>query len=313
MIEKFQASLLGYAIGDALAAPVEDTYRSASDGESPVVFYTKASFSHPLSHLDAGQFSDETQIMILLASSFVEMGSFVPENVASRLVDWYQLQKKRSEWRFPGNTLVNTCRKLASGIPWNQAGFFSAGINAVCRTLPYALAYYNSPTLLKNAIDNSCRMTHTDPKVAWVSYAFASVIEMGLRKSEFSVKSILNKVCEKTQPFTSELIKKCQIIREGMDGEPRSVISALGNSGYCMDAFSCALYWFLKAGDNFDALVVCAANCGGDNDSIAAMAGAMYGAWFGYGKMSQKWLEPLEKCREIKQLGCDVYRISTSA
>lgn len=101
MIEKFQASLLGYAIGDALAAPVEDTYRSASDGESPVVFYTKASFSHPLSHLDAGQFSDETQIMILLASGLVEMGSFVPENVASRLVDGINCKRNAPNGVFP--------------------------------------------------------------------------------------------------------------------------------------------------------------------------------------------------------------------
>jgi ADP-ribosylglycohydrolase len=310
MIEKFQASILGYAIGDALASPVEDTFRSASEGEDPIVFYTKASLSHPLSHLEPGQFSDETQVMLVLASSLVAQRSFNSEDVAGRFVDWYHTQKKRTEWRFPGNTVLNACRKLAAGTSITQSGFFSAGVNATCRTVPYALAYYNSPDRLKKALEASCKITHTDPKVVWAAQALAVVIEMGLKKSDFSVRSILNRVCEKTQSNTQELVKKAQIIRDGFEMEPRRVLESLGNSGYCFESFACALYWFLKAKDNFDSLMMCTANSGGDNDAIAAMAGAMYGAWFGLSKVSSKWLEPLERCNELKQLGYDLYRLT---
>jgi ADP-ribosylglycohydrolase len=126
MIDKFQACLLGYAVGDALAAPIEDVFRSPEEGANAISFYVKAFPSHPVSHLVPGQYSDETQVMLLLTESLVAKGGFVLEDVIRRLVDWFQAQKKRSEWRFPGNTLIKSCRKLASGTPWTQAGHVSA-------------------------------------------------------------------------------------------------------------------------------------------------------------------------------------------
>ena len=40
MIDKFQASMLGYAIGDALAAPIEDVVRYPDEGEEICVIGT---------------------------------------------------------------------------------------------------------------------------------------------------------------------------------------------------------------------------------------------------------------------------------
>ncbi|MDD2998964.1 MAG: ADP-ribosylglycohydrolase family protein [Candidatus Riflebacteria bacterium] len=310
MIDKFQASLLGYAIGDALAAPVEDVYRSPEEGDEPVTFYVKAFPSHPVSHLRPGQYSDETQIMLVLAKSLVEKGSFSIDDLSHKLVDWFYLQKKRSEWRFPGNTLVKSCRKLASGSPWSQAGHLSAGVNAVCRTLPYALAFFRSPSLLKNAVDKSCRITHTDQKVLGTSLAFASVIALGLEGAEFSTDYIMNRAIEKAQPYASEMVKKMKAVKDSLKLDTKVAIENIGNSGYCLDSFAAALYWFLKSEGRFDEMVIGAANAGGDADAIAAMAGAMFGAWFGLGAIPEKWFAPLEDFQIIRQLGCDIYRMA---
>ena len=37
-----------------------------------------------------------------------------------------------------------------------------------------------------------------------------------------------------------------------------------------------------------------AVNCGGDTDTIGAMAGALAGAYYGYSSIPSAWLEPLE-------------------
>lgn len=310
MIDKFQASMLGYAIGDALAAPIEDVYRSAEEGEEPITFYVKAFPSHPVSHLKPGQYSDETQVMLLFARSLVEKGGFSVDDLIHKLVDWFHGQKKRSEWRFPGNTLVKSCRKLASGVPWGQAGHLSAGINAVCRTLPYALAYFRTLPLLKNAIDKSCRLTHTDQKVVGTSFAFASIIALGLEGSEFSPDFIMNRAIEKSQPFATEMVRKMKAVKDSLKLDNRAAIENIGNSGYCLDSFAAALYWFLKSEGRFDEMIIGAANSGGDADAIAAMAGALFGAWFGLGAIPEKWLGPLEDFQAIRQLGCDLYRMA---
>jgi poly(ADP-ribose) glycohydrolase ARH3 len=186
----------------------------------------------------------------------------------------------------------------------------SAGINASCRTVPYALAFFRSPVLLKNAIEKSARLTHTDPRVAGVAMALATVIGMGLDGAEFAPDQILNRVIEKSQGQAPEMVKKMQQLKEVLRLEPVAAIEQLGNSGFCIESFSAALYWFLKSGQKFEELIVGAANSGGDADAIAAMAGAMFGAWFGLGAIPPRWLEPLENSPVIKQLGCDIYRMA---
>ena len=46
--------------------------------------------------------------------------------------------------------------------------------------------------------------------------------------------------------------------------------------------------------DSFRDAVVLAVNLGGDTDTIGAMAGAIAGAYYGYGQIPKVWLKPLE-------------------
>ena len=310
MIDKFQASMLGYAIGDALASPLEDVIRYPEDGEEIIKYYTKASRSHPLSHLLPGQYSDETQLMLLIARSLSECGCFSIKDLEKKFVDWFHSQKKRSEWRFPGNTVMAACRKLAAGAPWETSGLLSAGNCAVCRTLPYALAFSKSSAMLKSSIDKSCRLSHTDPRCLGTSLSFATVIGMGLSEEEFSVDKICSRAIESAQPYAIEMGRKLRIVKDSLKLDSKRAISNIGNTGYCVDSFAAALYWFLRAEGRFDSMIIGAANCGGDSDAIAAMAGGMFGAWFGLSAIPEKWFEELEGYEEIKQLACNIYRIA---
>lgn len=310
MIEKFQASMLGYAIGDALAAPLEDTLRSFASGEELVNHYVKAPTSHPLSHLRPGQYSEETQTMLIIARSLSECGCFSIKDIESKFIDWYHSQKKRLEWRFPGNTLSMACRKLAIGGTWETSGKMSAGVTAVYRTLPYALAFYKTPVMLKTSIEKSCRLSHTDPRCVGISLAFASVIGMGLSGEDFNVDLICSRIIEKSQMYVPEIVKKLSVVKNSLKVDSEHAIGNIGNTGYCVDSFASALYWFLRSGKSFDAMVIGAANSGGDSDAIASMAGAMFGAWFGLSEIPEKWFENLEGYEEIKQLASNVYRIA---
>lgn len=312
MIDKFQASLLGYAIGDALAAPIEDVTRATEEGENLISFYVKAFPSHPVHHLEPGQYSDETQMMLILARSLVEKGEFVVEDVISKFVDWLGNQKKRSEWRFPGNTTLKACQKLAAGAVHTQSGFMSAGIHGSCRIVPYALAYFRSPSLLNNSIEVSCRLSHTDPRAIGVAKALATVIALGIEGSEFTPDYVMNRVIEKSQSLVPEMVKKMRIVKDCLRNPKLDPIALIGNTAFCIEAFPLALFYFLKSEARFDEMIVASANTGGDSDAVAAMAGAMFGAWFGLGAIPERWIEPLEDYQLIRQLGSDIYRLATS-
>lgn len=313
MIDKFQASLLGYAIGDALAAPIEDVIRDSFEGPKLITEYVRAFPSHPVSHLEPGQYSDETQIMLVVAESLVAARGFSIEDLANRFVDWFQGQKSRSAWRFPSNTMMKACRKLASGVPWNQAGFPSAGVIATARTVPIALAFWRTPALLRDAIEKSCRMTHTDPRAVAAAMTLATAIRLGLEGGDPAPDVLVNAAIEKAQGYSPEIVKRLKTLRDVLRLDPPAAMEQLGNTGFCFDGVPAALYWFFRHPRRFDDMIVGAANVGGDSDAIAAMAGAVFGAFNGLSSISEKWLRPLEDAARIRQLGCDLYRLAVPA
>ncbi len=313
MIDKFQAALLGFAIGDALAAPIEDVIRDSFEGPKVITHYVRAFPSHPVSHLEAGQWSDETQIMLVVADSLIAARGFAVEDLANRFVDWFHTQKQRSAWRFPSNTMMKACRKLAAGVPWNQAGFPSAGVIAAARTVPIALAFWRTPALLRDAIEKSCRLTHTDPRVVAAALTLATAIRMGLEGGDPVPEAMLNAAIEKAQGYSPEIVKRLKTLREVVRLEPTAAMEQLGNTGFCFDAVPAALYWFFRHPRRFDDLIVGAANVGGDSDAVAGMAGAVFGAFNGRAAIPEKWLAPLEGAARLEQTGVDLYRLAVPA
>jgi ADP-ribosylglycohydrolase len=120
----------------------------------------------------------------------------------------------------------------------------------------------------------------------------------------------MNRIIEKSHTYAPEMGKRMQMVKESLNLEPAAAIELLGNSGFCLEAFSTSLYWFLRPEKKFEDTIIGAANSGGDADAIAAMTGAMYGAWHGLGSIPERWITPLENAQKIKQLGCDIYRIA---
>lgn len=312
MIDKFQGCLLGFAVGDALAAPIEDVIRDTIVGPSHITEYVRAFPSHPVSHLEPGQWSDETQIMLVVAESLISSGGFCVDELVKRFVDWFHQQRLRSAWRFPSNTMTKACRKLAAGTHWSQSGFPSAGVIAVVRIVPLALLYYKNPAILRDAIEKSCRITHTDPRVIAASMILATVIKFGLEGAEPVPDQIFNSAIEKSQVYSSEVVKVMKTLKEAIKLEPKFAMEQIGNSGYCLDSLPNALYWFFRYPRNFDDMIIGAANVGGDSDAIAAMAGAVFGAFNGKSMISEKWLKSLEDRYRIEQIAVELYRLSAN-
>lgn len=310
MIDKFQGSLLGFAIGDALGAPIEDTVRNEIESNRPISAYTKAVTAHPLTHLEPGQYSDETQVMLAVAESLVKCKGFSPDDLGHRFIDWFQLQKLRSSWRFPSNTMMKACRKLSSGAHWSASGYPSVGSIPCVRSIPISLLYWRHPILLKNAIEKSCQITHTDPRVIAGAMIISAAIKMGLEEAEPSPDLIINLAIEKSQAYAQEIPKRLKTVRDCLRMEPSAALQLIGNTGFCMEAIPASLFFFFRNPKRFDDLIIEAANAGGDSDSIAAVAGAIFGAFNGIGSIPTRWLKPLEDMERIKQLGCDLARLA---
>jgi ADP-ribosylglycohydrolase len=75
------------------------------------------------------------------------------------------------------------------------------------------------------------------------------------------------------------------------------------SSGYVVDTLEAAL-WCLLTTDGYEECVLRAVNLGGDTDTVAAVAGGLAGALYGYEAIPEKWRKTLIKREYIEKM-CD--------
>jgi ADP-ribosylglycohydrolase len=73
------------------------------------------------------------------------------------------------------------------------------------------------------------------------------------------------------------------------------------SSGYVVDTLEAAL-WCLLTTDSYRDCVLKAVNLGGDTDTVAAVAGGLAGALYGYEGIPQAWRETLIKREWIEEM-----------
>ena len=78
---------------------------------------------------------------------------------------------------------------------------------------------------------------------------------------------------------------------ETFDDLPREAIKS---SGYVVDTLEAAL-WCLLTTNTYCECVLKAVNLGGDTDTVAAVAGGLAGALYGYDTIPKEWLNTLKK------------------
>src|SRR5277367_1079746 len=105
--------LLGTAIGDALGVPFETKLPNfelltAWDGETFL-----GSEHHKL---QPGQFSDDTQMSLMVAESLIDNHGFNPTDLAARYVDWIVSKRARGY----GKTTLLAVHNLINGKSYTE-------------------------------------------------------------------------------------------------------------------------------------------------------------------------------------------------
>jgi ADP-ribosylglycohydrolase len=78
-------------------------------------------------------------------------------------------------------------------------------------------------------------------------------------------------------------------------------VNDIKSSGYVVDSLEAAV-WCLLTTDNYKECVLKAVNLGEDTDTIAAIAGGLAGALYGYDSIPKEWLNTLLRRDYIEQL-----------
>ena len=170
MLDQFKGCLLGAAIGDALGMARESTppdFQRLHEG------YRRAWRGHPNAGLKPGQFTDDTQMMLLVAEMLAD-GTYSESAYAAALARMYA----NEELRFPDGAVDAACRHLLlSGKPGGVASN-TAGCTGIA--VPFGL-FYSDPIDVTERVVQACSVTHTHPAAHAGAVTVAMLVHHAVR------------------------------------------------------------------------------------------------------------------------------------
>jgi ADP-ribosylglycohydrolase len=307
--DKFKGCIVGAAIGDALGMPTEylprEKLKEYFNGK--VRDFQKALPSTPCSHLNPGQYTDDTQQLIVLAKSLIKNNGFNLKDFAKDIGEWgYKCECQKGYDRFSGHTSRKAALALYSGQSLDESGMPSDSCGAAMRIAPIGLFYSNDPRKLKEFSRDASRITHNH-KIAIDSAIFVSSVISNLINKE----NPINAVEKALVGIDSEFSEKIKYTLSKRYSNPEKVGEVIGVYEPAIETVPMAISCFVYSPEDYERTVINAANLvPGDTDSIACIAGAISGAYNGYGKIPSRFKEKIEDRKELEKIAEDLFNRS---
>jgi poly(ADP-ribose) glycohydrolase ARH3 len=298
---KFIGALVGTAVGDAVGAGFEG--RRAAEAEA---------IEWAADRRELLAYTDDTHMMIGMAESLVQKEGFDGEHMAYVFIRNFELEP----WRGYGPGPPSIFRMIRAGEAWDKAAEKlyhggSYGNGSAMRIAPIAVFYHDDLVMLREVAYRSSRITHSHELgkegAALQAYAVALAVELEPGKA-FSSQEFLSRLGELVQ---HEAYKQ-KLVSIGMllsGADEAKVVADLGNGVEAFNSVPTALYSFLSHPDSLKEAIVFAVSLGGDTDTIAAMTGAIAGAYLGVDAVPSKWRLKLENREYIEELAAVLYDV----
>nr|XP_039252465.1 ADP-ribose glycohydrolase ARH3-like [Styela clava] len=345
LLSKFQGVSLGALFGDCLGANFEndwktlpyETVKSYYDTINDEVTDARRS---GFSSIEEGyvRYTDDTCMTFDLGESLVRMKIYDPNDISKRFSDTYFRSPLGRNY---GNHVTDCFRKRrideykhdvyrAASEQFMRTGSFGNG--SAMRVSPVTLFHHdNIPEMVALAADQS-RLTHSNPKGINGAVLQALAIEKAMTSGKI----------EDTEKFCHELIAQLKevtpakeelviyeekiesvvgLLKAENGASPGEIIEKLGTDVRATESVPAAIFFFLYTLNrnqipelsSYNGMVRCvisAAAVGHDSDTIASMAGAIAGAYYGVEFIPTEWVWACEASRKALKLANALHDIN---
>jgi len=298
MLKKFKGCMLGAAIGDALGMPHES---GAPNLQKMKYGYRRAYKNHPNEALTPGQYTDDTQIMIL-AGTLLADGKFNEERYAHSLRELCL----RGALRFPDSAVGAFCES-AEKEHEPRKGVKSTTSGCLPIAVPFALAYPDMSEACERAV-RACNVTHTHPAAHAAVSTLTTLLHHTLHEIPDPIGRALAKAQVEDEILGGKIRNALVLEKEGMDTE--TALLKIGHDVSVFQTLPIAFFLLSRYAHPPDLLTV-SANTGGNSDTIALICGAYLGAAKGIDLLPEDLLEGLEDRQRIELLGQRLHGICT--
>lgn len=294
--DQFSGCLLGLALGDAFGAPYEG---------GPI----EGALWRMIGKTSSGErrYTDDTQMALDLAESLIACGRLARDDVAARFAAGYHWSRGYG----PGAAKV--LKRIRRGMHWEAASRSvypegSFGNGAAMRAPVVGLTYWCDRAKLLEGVRDAAVITHAHPLAIEGAGLIAQATSAALAARDWRdiVESI--EAIATTASFLEKLLLARSWLEGGKAASPDEVSDRLGMGITASDSCVTAIYVASRfLAQPFEGMLEFVADCGGDVDTVGAMAGAIWGAHNREPQLPKSMLGELEGRARITSLAAALH------
>ena len=311
-VDRIYGCLAGLAVGDALGMPTEMLTPEQIKSEfRRVDRFVRAPGWHPHRDLAAGQITDDTGQMLAIAHAIGEDGKLTAKSAAAGLLRWAE-QAGETLPVILGPSTRRALDRLKAGEDPRSSGQAGTTNGAAYRAVPVGLVNFDQPDRRMQQVVEACLPTHGTCVAISGAAAVAWAVAEALT-GQASLESIMAAAKDGAErgrqhgawawgtPLDKRIDLAVRLVAEA--SRPQEALAALYDFvGVGMETAESVATVFglicLADGDPMRA-VTYGANIGGDTDTIAALAGAICGAWRGIDAIDRQMMAQVTKVNRI--------------
>jgi ADP-ribosylglycohydrolase len=298
MLLRYTGCLLGAAIGDAMGMPGEGT---PADLWRADCSFRRAYRGHPNEALTPGQFTDDTQLMILSAELLADR-KFSLEAYGERLKALY----RSGAFRFPDGSVVTACLHLLDGTSPEESGVNSTTSGCIPAGIPFALALQDAVEI-RETVARVTSVTHTNSAAIAGCTGIAMLIHHTLAGSPDDLDLAWGEVSREDVLLGEKIRHALYLEREGISLE--HAIRLIGNDLSVYQTLPLAFFLMARY-SNATELLSMVGHVGGNTATIGLICGAYLGVKYGKNILPPHLVEGLEEHARIQALAGRLLEVS---
>lgn len=279
--------ILGTAVGDAIGLPREGL--SARRAER--IFGGRPYEYCLLPRARRGMVSDDTEHTCMVGQAILACGGDpgrFARAMAWRLRGWFATVPAGI-----GMATLKACLRLWLFFPPHRSGVRSAGNGPAMRAAVLGVLYRDDPVRMREMVEVSSRITHTDERAVEGALAIAIAAAEASRAGTDPVGAVTAQI--RNAELLDAIGRCAEHLQSG--SSPADFAQAMGwkhgVSGYICHTVPAALFCWLRNRESFRDAVESAIALGGDADTVGAITGALAGATLGADAIPPTWLHEL--------------------
>jgi len=287
--DRFRGCLLGLAIGDALGGKFEAQSAEGIRARFPTV---ESLIQYPQEEI---WYTDDTQMALGVAETLIEHGRIIEDKLCQAFVANYVPSRGYGRGARAVLEAMDAGEDYRHTAMWYFPGG-SYGNGAAMRVAPVGLLFRDDPVRLKEQARLSSLPTHLHPLGIEGAVLLAMAVGLAAQQELFQRDAFFEQllaVCE-SEVFRAKLLQASQV-------KHADDLASLGNGIEALESVPTALASFALTPESYEETIANVIFLGGDTDTLAAMAGAVSGAYLGEEKLPQRLLGLLESSPKGKR------------